>query len=199
MCGGWYQLFQQMAHCQGVFVHRRCFLVDWRRAANGEEQWCALVIRAGGLNQVHPTQGVSEFHDNDTAFPIAAPVPLTTNVEQRYRFWGRPGYRRDGHCINFLVYKGGLYLYDACFGAGPFKIDAPLPSDDYSVLGGAELSSFKAQYLDTAVDYMLGSLYNGGVLHRSHKPSGTNGMTVKTALIPEVVGGQQGLTFFWGP
>ena len=23
MCGDWYKVFQQMAHCQGVFVHRR--------------------------------------------------------------------------------------------------------------------------------------------------------------------------------
>ena len=41
MCGGWYLMFQQMAHVQGVFVHRRCFLVHWRTLPNGEESWCA--------------------------------------------------------------------------------------------------------------------------------------------------------------
>ncbi|MCI0464978.1 MAG: hypothetical protein L0Z62_49280 [Gemmataceae bacterium] len=200
MCSGWYQMFQQMAHCQGVFVHRRCFLVDWRRLPNSEEQWCALVIRAGGLNQPLPTPPPSEFQDNDKAFPIVTPVALTTRIERRYRFWGGvPGYRPDGHCINFLEYKGKLYLYDASFGAGPFEIDAPLPPDDLSILGGALLASFKARYLDAAVDYMLGTLYNGGVLHRSDRTSRTNGMTVRTALIPEVVRGDPGLTFYWGP
>ena len=42
MCGGWYLMFQQMAHIHGVFVHRRCFLVHWRTLPNGEESWCAL-------------------------------------------------------------------------------------------------------------------------------------------------------------
>jgi len=55
MCSGWYQLFQQMAHCQGVFVHRRCFIVHWRTLPSNETLWCALVIRSGGLGQPHPT------------------------------------------------------------------------------------------------------------------------------------------------
>ena len=54
MCGAWYQAFQHMAHCQGVFVYRRRFLVDWRRMADGEEHWCAIVIRSGG--QIKRTQ-----------------------------------------------------------------------------------------------------------------------------------------------
>ena len=55
MCGVWYQAFQQMAHCQGVFVYRRRFMVDWRHMPDGEEHWCAIVIRTGGLNQAGPT------------------------------------------------------------------------------------------------------------------------------------------------
>jgi hypothetical protein len=199
MCEGWYQMFQQMAHCQGIFIHRRRFLVDWRLLPSGEDQWCALVIRSGGLNQPKPTHGPSEFHDNDTAFPLPTSVPLATQVERRYRFWGEPGNWYDGHCVNFLEYNGRLYLYDACFGLGPVEIDAPLPPDDFSVIGGPQLASFKARYLDGAVDYMLGSLYNGpgGALVRSIA-SLTNGMTVKTTLIPDVVHRNPGLTFFWG-
>ncbi len=198
MCQGWYHTFQQMAHCQGVFVHCRRFLVDWRQMPNGQEQWCALVIRSGGLNQAQPAHPESEFHDNDTAFPIIVPVALQRRRERRYRFWGHPGWYDDGHCINFLEYRGRLYLYDACFGTGPFEIDPPLPPDDLSVVGGADLTSFKVRYLDTAVDYMLGTLYNGTVLHQTIR-RGLNGMTVKTALIPETVGGTAGLTFRWGP
>jgi hypothetical protein len=201
MCSGWYQTFQQMAHCQGVFVHRRCFAVDWREAGNGEVQWCAIVIKRGGLNQPHPTPLEAEFHDNDTEFPISSPVVLHTRRERRYRFWGHPTDTKqfgDGHCVNFLEHKGSLYLYDASFGLGPVKIDPPLPPHDFTIWGGVQLSSFKAQYLDGTVDYMLGSLYNGGVLHRSDQGSGSNGMTVRTALIPEMVRGEAGLTFYWG-
>ncbi len=197
-CGGWYQLFQQLAHCQGVFVHRRCFLVDWREQPSGEALWCALVIRAGGLNQPRPTHSASTFHDNDTEYPITGPVPLSIRHEERYRFWGQPGDYQDGHCINFLEYRGALYLYDACFCVRPVKIDAPFSPDDYSILGGANLSSFKAEYLDSAVAYMLGTLYNGGILHRSDHVLQTNGMTVRTGLIPALVRGNAGLTFYWG-
>jgi hypothetical protein len=198
MCSGWYHLFQQMAHCQGVFIHRRCFLVDWREHANGEVLWCALVVREGGLNQPQPTHSPSEFHDNDTAFPITTPVPLTTRNEARYRFWGRPGDYQDGHCINFLEHRGRLYLYDACFCIGPVEVDAPLPPDDYSILGGVQLSSFKARYLDGTVAYMLGTLYNGSTLHRSDHVTQVNGISVRTDLIPGVVRGDSGLTFYWG-
>ena len=102
MCEGWYQMFQQMAHCQGVFVHRRRFLVDWRTLPSGEDLWCAIVVRSGGLNQPHPTEAAREFHDNDSEYPITAPLVLTTRTERRYRFWGLPGGFCDGHCINFL-------------------------------------------------------------------------------------------------
>jgi hypothetical protein len=198
MCGGWYHLFQQMAHCQGVFVHRRCFLVDWREQGNGEVLWCALVIREGGLNQPQPTHAASEFRDNDTTFPITTPIPLATRTEARYRFWGRPGDYQDGHCINFLEHNGRLYLYDACFCRESVEVDMPLPPDDFSVLGGTQLSSFKAEYLDRAVAYMLGTLYNGSTLHRSDHTRRINGMSVRTDLIPTVVRGDPGLTFSWG-
>jgi hypothetical protein len=119
MCGVWYQAFQQMAHCQGVFVYRRRFLVDLRPMPGGEEHWCAIVICAGGLNQPAPTHGPADFNDNHSGFPIPAgtTVPLVTVNEPRYRFWCIPPmYHYDGHCINFLVYGGALYLFDACFG-----------------------------------------------------------------------------------
>ncbi len=207
MCGGWYQMFQQMARCQGVFVHRRRFVVHWRVLPKNEIFWCAIVIRSGGLNQPQPTVSPSEFHDNDSVFPITTSAPLETRVERRYRFWGEPiidppDWYGDGHCINFLEYQRRLYLYDACFGGGPFEIDSPLPPDDYSIFGGMQLSSFKAQYLNAAIDYMLGSVYNGDDFHQTVPPSpgipATNGMTLKTACIPDVVHGNSGVTFYWG-
>ena len=202
MCSVWYQAFQHMAYCQGIFVYRRRFLVDWRLMPNGEEHWCAIVIRSGGLNQANPTHPASDFHDNDTIFPIPAGtvVPIVNRTERRYRFWGLPlpGILGDGHCINFLVYNEQLYLYDACFGAGPIQINAHLPVNNTNVAqGGSNLAPFKAAYFDGAIDYMLGSIHNGPDFLRSVLFA-DNGMTVRTTDIPDNVNGADGLTFRWG-
>lgn len=206
MCGVWYQAFQQMAHCQGIFVYRRRFLVDWRLMSRDEEHWCAIVILDGGLNQATPTHDASAFHDNHAGFPIpvGTAVPITTVTERRYRFWGAPNYWYDGHCINFLRHDGRLYLYDACFGVGPIQVNAPLPVNNLNLAhGGADLAPFRVAYLDAAIGYMLGSIRNGPDLLKSIfiNPPGmalANGMTVRTADIPEVVYGEHGLTFRWG-
>jgi len=205
MCQAWYETFQQMAQCQGVFVYRRRFLVDWRQVG-GEAHWCAIVVKSGGLNQTTPTHGPSTFHDHNGVFPIPAgtTVPITPVTEQRYRFFGLPGYWYDGHCINFLAYEGKVYLYDACFNLGSVVINSPIPTINLAVpQGGAALAPFRAAYLDGAVDHMLGSIRNGAVLFNTvrvfpHGPTFQNGMTVRTANIPQRVAGADGLTFRWG-
>ena len=60
-----------------------------------------------------------------------------------------------------------------------------------------QLASFKADYLDGEVDYLLGSLYNGAQLLRSVQATGVNGVTVRTAQIPTLVNGTDGVTFGW--
>ena len=174
--------------------------------AGGEEYWCAIVVRNGGLNQASPTHPASTFHDHNGAFPIPAgtTVPLTTVTERRYRFWGLPGFWYDGHCINFLDYQGRVYLYDACFGFGSVEIQSPLPPDNLAVpQGGAALAPFRSAYLDGAVDFMLGTIRNGAAFLQSVfvYPPGlplANGMTVRAANIPQTVAGADGLTFRWG-
>jgi hypothetical protein len=206
MCGVWYQTFQQMAQCQGVFVYRRRFLVDWRQVAGGEEHWCAIVIKNGGLKRTTPTHPASTFHDHNGAFPIPAgtTVPIVPVTEKRYRFWGLPGFYYDGHCINFLILQGKLYLYDACFNCESVEVQSPLPPDNLAVpQGGADLAAFRAAYLDGAIDFMLGTVRNGAAILRSVfvYPPGlpqANGMTVRTANIPQTVAGIDGLTFRWG-
>jgi hypothetical protein len=203
MCGEWYEVFQQMAHCQGVFVHRRAFLVDWREDnVTGEARWCAIVICRGGMNQPHPTPAESDFHDSDEQYPAGNHVPVVPRRARRYRFLGAPGYWWDGHCINFLEYQGHLFLYDASFGLGPIEIQSPLPVPDLiNPVGGAAIASFKERYLDNAIDYMLGSIDNGNQFYRCSiaRPGvlGGNGMTVKTSISPETVTGEDCLTFFW--
>jgi hypothetical protein len=199
MCGVWYQAFQQMAHCQGVFVYRRRFLVDRRPMPHNEEHWCAIVICAGGLGRAVPNDQPMLFNDNHTGFPVpVGGVSIVTVNERRWRFWCVPGFIYDGHCINFLVHNGGLYLYDACFRAAPIQVNAPLPANNTNVVqGGADLAPFKAAYFDGAINYMLGSIRNGANFLQTIFPN-VNGMTVRTVDIPEVVNGNPGLTFRWG-
>jgi hypothetical protein len=139
------------------------------------------------------------FNDNHTGFPVPpGGVPVVQVNERRWRFWCVPGFIYDGHCINFLVYNGGLYLFDACFGLGPIQVNAPLPVNNTNVAqGGQDLAPFRAVYLDRAIDFMLGSICNGANFLQTIFPR-VNGMTVRTADIPDVVNGNPGLTFRWG-
>lgn len=203
MCGEWYYTFQHFVHCQGVFVHRRFYYVDWRDLPNNEVKWCAIVIKSGGLNQPQPTYGASEFHDVED-YPITMNTPIKTITQKRYRFWGIPGGKDDGHGINFLKYNNKLYLYDASFGTGPFEIALfntadGLPPKNLSIVGGKELASFKKSYLDKAVDYMLGTLYHGTKLYKTEYKV-ANGITVRTLKIPDESAGFKEITFIWyGP
>jgi hypothetical protein len=200
MCGGWYKMFQHLAHCQGVFVYRRCYSNNPRPLGNNEVKWDAIVIKAGGLNQSVPTWYSRKFEDITSQYPIGPTTPITVVNEKRYIFHGS----NDGHCINFLVYQGKLYLYDPSFGTGPFELapftgaDAPLPPGNNTVVGGNELSSFKSKYLDTAVDYVEGSLIDGsGTLHSYDYITQTGGLTVRTSIIPDVTGSFKEITFSW--
>ena len=59
------------------------------------------------------------------------------------------------------------------------------------------MAPFRAAYIDSAIDYMLGSIHNGASFLQTIYPH-VNGMTVRTTDIPEVVNGNHGLTFRWG-
>jgi hypothetical protein len=204
MCGGWYSMFQQMAHCQGVFVHRRSFRVHLRQMPNGEEHWWAIVVCKGGLNQPFPTSPEMDFQDDDSEFPINTAIIVIPRRARRYSFWAGPAFfpgfiQPDGHCINFLEHGGRVYIYDACFAIEPIELRSSVPPDDFSVHAVSEFPPFKTDYLDSAVDYMLGTIYNGTMLYRAKRSMGMNGMTVKTQLIPGTVNGRPGVTFMWGP
>ncbi len=196
MCGGWYLLFQHLAHCQGVYIHRRFFLVDWRELQRNKVQWNAIVVSSGGLNQPSPTADAREFFDNVDQHPILKPVEIRTVTERRYRFFGNPLGFGDGHAINFLVYNGRLYLYDPSHGIGPLKINIPLPPNNLSKLGGNEIASFKETYLDHRVDFMMGSLANGDIFFQASVER--NGMSVQTSIIPHTTEGFLEITFSWG-
>jgi hypothetical protein len=215
-CGGWASLFQAMANSQGVYVHYYFFGLEWRTNFLGRENhtaWCALVNTDGGVNQASPTDPPAEYYDNTTQFPIPGKeeVPIETTAETRYRFFSQPGSCWDGHCINFLEYENKLYLYDPSFGTGPFRLDMKLPeSNPVKAVGGEELASFKANYLDKAFKYLLGSSYNGKTIHETvaydHQGQSLlvprNGMTVETKLIPDVIEGENGekipgITLYW--
>jgi hypothetical protein len=205
-CGGWYRMFQALAGSQGVLVERRTFLVDWPAAQTEQLKWCAIVVKNPGINRSIAQDVDSEFHDANTE-PLSR-CRVKKIKQRRYRFWGSPGKQADGHCINFLLYEGRYYLYDACFFTRgihlrsfrlpPTSLARPLP-----VRG---MGSFKHDYLDRAVDHMLGSVTAGGdfypcIVPNPHEPGFQhrhvhNGLTVRTELIPV---GEKGLAFYWRP
>ncbi|HEV8613379.1 MAG TPA: hypothetical protein VGQ73_07700 [Gemmatimonadales bacterium] len=198
-CFGWYHLFQAMAAAQGVRLERRTYATDWREQPRGEARWCAIVVEAAGVNRSEPLEEASTFHDVKRR-PVAT-SRIDREHQRRYRFWGVPGLRADGHCINFLKYRGRWLLYDACFRTEPvalrgFALPVPNVKRPISV---ERLGNFKAAYLQGAVPFMLGSLLHSGKLLRTVHPTTSsgrtrNGATLKTQLIPKR---DAQITFYW--
>lgn len=198
-CFGWYHMFQAMAAAQGVRVERRTYAPEWREQPRGEARWCAIVVEAPGVNRTEPLEIASTFHDVEKR-PVET-CRIDVGHERRYRFWGSPGVRADGHCINFLKHRARWYLYDACFRTAPvalkgFSLPKPNAKRAISVQG---LGNFKEAYLQGGVPFMLGSLVHSGKLHRTVHPTSSNGrtrngITLKTKLIPKR---KAQLTFYW--
>jgi len=208
MCGGWYKMFQALAAAHGVAVERRSYSVDWRELGASKEMWCAIVVRAPGLNRSEPVERASVFHDTvDGPNGYGA---VRDVEERRYRFWGEPGGIHDGHCINFLRHEDTWYLYDVSFLDHPVAVGAftPPAPDRQRRIATSTLGGFQTAYLDKAVPFMLGSLTVDGKLYRSHHdadpgagapdtPCDTvNGLSVATPTLPKA---GDVITFFWGP
>jgi hypothetical protein len=198
-CFGWYHMFQAMAGAQGVRVERRTYAPEWRDQPRGEARWCAIVVESPGINRSEPLEIASTFHDVERR-PVES-SPIEVQHERRYRFWGAPGVRADGHCINFLKHGGRWYLYDCCFRTEPvalkgFSLPTPNARRAISV---QRLGNFKQAYLQGGVPFMLGSLVHAGKLHRTvhpDTPTGRtrNGITLRTRLIPRR---KAQITFYW--
>ncbi len=198
-CFGWYHMFQAMAGSQGVKVERRTYAPDWQNQARGEARWCAIVVESPGLNRTEPLEKPSRF--NDVRRRPVSSSRLDVGQRHRYRFWGAPGICADGHCINFLKYRGRWFLYDASFRSEPVALKGfTLPrSDVLHAFPVGRLGNFKDSYLEGAVPFMLGSLvHRGRLVQTIHPETATghtrNGITLKTDLIPR---GDRDLRFFW--
>jgi hypothetical protein len=203
-CGGWYRMFQAMAGAQGVRVHRRAFLVDWRVEHRDIRRWCALVVSAPGLGRKQPAEARSTYFDSNVG--RARRDPIQRFHVRRYRFWGQPGMKADGHCINFLRHHGVWYLYDACFLTKPVALhDFRLPPTSATrTIAVEHQGTFQRAYLNRAVSHLLGSLRHAGRLYKTRhsnplqpgsRPSPTqNGLTVKTSIIPPR---WRNITFYW--
>ena len=188
MCGGWYQLFQQLANCQGVTVEGRTLhLVPGHDPRTDEVRWEALVAAAPGLNQFEPgkqTRFLGGFNDC-VRYPFAPdePVELLTRQEARYCFlagWD------DGHSINFLEDGGRLYLYDPSFRTEAIALDMPLPAPDGEPVTLGPRSPFRRDYLHQAMPWVMGTLRANGRLWDVDVGRGRFGITVKTEHVPEL-------------
>ncbi len=159
MCGGWSQMFADMAATHGVFLHRRCFILQNDAVPSPEAKWLYIVIKAAGLNRSEPATDPWNWGDVDKK--SAYPYPLYLGnlskkddvnyvTEKRWAF-ASP---YDGHCIDFLEYDGKVYLYDPSFGKGPFNNTfTSVPSGSMT---GTALSTFRTNYHDKAIDYLRG-------------------------------------------
>jgi len=184
MCGGWYQMFHEMAGDQGVFVHDRCYILKNDAADFPEVKWTGIVIKDPGLNNDEPTTSARWWYDVDETYPYPLITVSENDVddmrkvhEKRYLFYSP----NDGHCVNFLLYAGEVYLYDASFGTGPWQdtFDS-IPSGH---MYGEDLNDFRANYHDIAIDHMRGNIYySDGSGHESDYRT----LDVKSTLIPDL-------------
>lgn len=203
-CGGWYRMFQAMAGAQGIWIERRAYLVNWEILPRARVRWCALVVTDPGLNRSRPAEAASRFHDADER-PVSR-TPVQSVRRRRYRFWGQPGKLADGHCVNFLRFRGRWYLYDASFQttAGPLRGFALPRSNPARAVPVGALGSFRRDYLDRAIDYMLGSLPADGRLYETVHPDPgqpdplgqhvVNGLSVETRIVPDA---GATISFYW--
>ena len=197
MCGGMKEVFYDATATQGVHVARSCYIL--KDADTGSEyQWNSMIIFSPGLGRTeptHPSQTIMEVND-----PICYPCPdyygtgspddcVDVETRRAYEFFA-PG---DGHCINFLEYGGQIYLYDLSFGTGPWP--GTWTSLPYGTKQGAQLHDFRVNYMNTALDYMRGTIYYD---------SGTGTCTslstrldVDSDIIPDEIGSQPEMRYDW--
>ncbi|MCP3104972.1 hypothetical protein LZ198_39515 [Myxococcus sp. K15C18031901] len=188
MCGGWYQLFQQLADCQGVRLEGRTLhLVPADDPRTDEVRWEAMVAVAPGINQVEPSRHIRmQGRFNDCArypFTPEEPVELLSRHAARYCFMA--GWE-DGHCLNFLEDGGRLYLYDACFQTQAVELDMPLPPEDGRPVRLGRGASFRERYLHPTLPFLMGTLRANGRLWEVDLERGEFGITVRTEQVPEL-------------
>lgn len=172
MCGGWYKMFHEMCGDQGVYVYNRCYILKNDAAPYPEKKWIGIVIKDPGLNNPEPTWPYRWWYDVDTKYPYPDDSDVHEVYEKRYIFYSPS----DGHCVNFLLYDGKIYLYDASFGTGPWPDTFDhIPSGDYK---GTALHNFRVNYHDIAIDHMEGTIYMA-----DHS---TETLDVKSSLIPDL-------------
>ncbi|MBZ4416547.1 hypothetical protein [Myxococcus sp. RHSTA-1-4] len=188
MCGGWTQLFQQAANCQGVTVEGRTLhLVSTRDSGTGEVRWEGMLAAAPGLNQFEPsrlTRFLGRFHDC-VRYPFSPnePVELLGRHEARYCFLAGPD---DGHSLNFLEEGGRLYLYDPSFRTEAVALDMPLPEPDGQPMTLGPGAAFRRSYLHDAMPWLMGTLRANGRLWEVDVMRGEFGITVRTEQVPEL-------------
>ena len=201
LCGAWHNMFQHLAHCQGIYVHKRGFRLDYQEFSPDEGNkcvafpegatqkqilWNTAVISHNGLNQPKPDQQERLFHENDDRFPIPVGQPAKITKHQANRYLFSTTLQGDTHAFNFLVGENGrLYLYDPCFFTAPFELimELPEPNPDKSITKD-NLAYFKQNYLDYLLSHLIGTIYNGSrSKYYDANEEASKGMAIKMPLI----------------
>lgn len=192
MCGGFAQLFTELAGTHGILCEPYLFTLDRVRADGPATPWRAIDISSPGLGNEKPTFRfdaalVDSVYPRPRFFGASAPdddVQWITG-HAMYRFVAGD----DGHCVNLLRSRGRVLLYDPSFGGGPYEgcVGDEGPS---SPMAGAALRAFRQSYFDRTVDHLEG-------LVSARALDGTTAsvpLDVRTALVPD-----RELPILWRP
>ena len=170
MCGGWYQFFDHLVAVQGFATEMYFYGLSPNAGTAPEQKWASIVILAPGINQTEPVfVNLNDYRCVETVYPepcYISDFDATDDVDfyqnKRWYKFSSPT-SMDGHCINFVVSGGVVYLYDASFRntAGPTPIAGTfttLPAHN-TYTQGSSLTAFKNLYYNSAIDYHRGDVY----------------------------------------
>jgi hypothetical protein len=207
MCGGMKEVFHYACAAQGVYSCGICYILDYTFYSyiSPENLWRGIVIKDPGLGR----DECSDFGARELTWPISdnvypnpryyQPIPPDIDNPNDDCYKAEPGtkayvfYENDGHCVNLLEYdndKDGVkevYLYDLSFGKGPFS-DTFNKIPTQGTYTSKQLSSFRENYHDSAIDYLLGIIYYKN--EQGEKRININyPFCIKTSIIPHELNG----------
>jgi len=139
MCGGWQELFQHLANCQGVPLAPQTLMLP----ADDADPWTFLVITNPGLNQQSPSAivgALGHYTDGDQAKPV---------TDRRYRFGQYPD---GGHSVTMLALPGGkVAIHDPSFQRTAEELKLKMPKVE-GERGTYEAGNpFRTAYFDQAI------------------------------------------------
>jgi hypothetical protein len=138
MCGGWQELFAQLANCQGVALSPQTMMLP----AAASDPWTHLVVKDGGMNQFQSSffaGQMGHYRDSNRRKPV---------TERRYRFEQDP----NGHSVNMLALpRNRVAIYDASYWHWTKPLKMRVPKFEGERITYGPRSTFRRGYFDQAM------------------------------------------------